>query len=98
MTLLEGTCRSIDDSFMYTDVIMDMLMDVQNMDYLDFDLVMNKGWNDMQRLMQNQPAQESNSKSADDLLFFTTRMKNNDNSLAWVRVLIAFSLLNMYVF
>lgn len=98
MTLLEGTCRSIDNSFMYTDVIVDMLMDVQNMDYIDMDIVMNKGWNDMQRLMRNQTTQASESKSADDLVFFTTRMQNNDKSATWVRIIIACVLLNMYVF
>lgn len=96
MTLLEGTCRSIDESFMYTDVIMDMFLDMQNMEYLDIDIVMTKGWNDIQRMMST-PKSDTNT---DDLLYFSTKMKHNKPNtlirLTWITV--AYALLNIYVF
>lgn len=95
MTLLEGTCRTVDKSFMYTDVILDMLMDFQNMDYIDMDVMMNKGWNDVQMLLRNE---SPDSKSADDILFFSTKMKNNNQYSLLIRILLACALFNMYVF
>lgn len=98
MTLLEGTCRSMDKSFMYTDVIMDMLLDMQNMEYLDVDLVVTKGWNDIRRILSNNHSE--NTQNADDLLYFSTKMTQNKPNplirLTWISV--AYALLNLYVF
>ena len=97
MTLLEGTCRSIDKSFMYTDVIMDMLLDIQNMEYLDMDLVMTKGWNDIQRILSNN---SENTQNADDLVYFSTKMqqKNPNHLIRLTWITVAYALLNIYVF
>lgn len=81
MTLLEGTCTSIDKSFVYTDVIMDMMMDTQNMEYIDMELLFTKGISDLQNLLKS----SSDDKSSDDLLYFSTKYNSSATSKLAIR-------------
>ena len=92
MTLLEGTCTSIDKNFVYTDVIMDMMTDSQNMDYIDADLVLTKGFVDIQRLFVPNTVEH---KPSDDL-YFSTRSKQNPvpQPVVWIFVYTLFRVLN----
>lgn len=90
MTLLEGTCKSVDKSFVYTDVIMDMMMDAQSMEYVDMELVFTKGFSDLQNLLKS----SSDDKISDDLLYFS----NKYNSSATSRVVIRQSVIWLTLF
>lgn len=52
ITLLEGTCKTVDGSFSYTDVILNMLTDMSIvMDYVDMDVLIAKSMTDIQKLL-----------------------------------------------
>lgn len=101
MTLLEGTCVSIDKSFMYTDVIADIMLDSQNMDFIDVDMVLTKGLVDIQRWISPTTTTNDKNKESDDLLYFSSK-HNNDVSqsianqpIVWI--LTAYTLLHHFV-
>ena len=79
MALLEGTCTSIDKSFVYTDVIMDMLMDEQSMEYVDMEVVFTRGLSDLQNMLLK-PSTSADDKSSDDLLYFSTKYNSSSTS------------------
>lgn len=83
MTLLEGTCKSVDASFMYTDVVFDMMFET---DYLDAELMMTKGVSDIQRFFSNK---NTDTTDADNLIYFNAKMNSNQYNqtiLAWIAV------------
>ena len=55
ITLLEGTCKTVDESFMYTDIILDMISDLSVVsEYLDVDVLWTKSLIDIGRLTRNE--------------------------------------------
>jgi predicted unusual protein kinase regulating ubiquinone biosynthesis (AarF/ABC1/UbiB family) len=63
MSLLEGTCKSVNENFSYNDVIMDMITDTDVvMQYMSLSTLLQRGFLDIQRL---QPINDTQNENID---------------------------------
>lgn len=66
MSLLEGTCKSVNDKFAYNDILLDMITDTDVvMQYMDLSVLVQRGIFDLQRL-QNTQSSENIDLAPDD--------------------------------
>ena len=84
MALLEGTCKSIDSDFTYTDIILDMITDVSVInEYLDISVLINKSMIDFARLSNpntlTNNSNESYLRRVEDLLSIQYQTDNTTN-------------------
>ena len=54
LTLLDGTCKTMDETFMYNDIILDMMTDLSIVsEYIDFDVLFTRSVMDINKTLAN---------------------------------------------